>query len=97
MSGLLILSTASQTSVLINQAYLWIEALKFDSRGLIPAIVQHDRDNSVRGLVWLDKTSVQQAFSSGELVASAHILKIKSIFYDCDRDALLIKVEGSTS
>ena len=97
MSGLIRSSVASQTSVLINQAYLWIEALKFDSRGLIPAIIQYDRDNSVRGLVWLDKTSVQQAFSSGKLVTSAHILKIKSIFYDCDRDALLIKVEGSTS
>ncbi len=97
MSGLLSSSTASQTSVLINQAYLWIEALKFDSRGLIPAIVQHDRDNSVRCLVWLDKTSVQQAFSSGELVTSAHILKIKSIFYDCDRDTLLLKIEQPLS
>ncbi len=81
--------------------------LKFDDKGLIPAVIQDAQNNEVlmvafmnaesvrrsveTGLTWFWSRSRQKFWQKGE--TSGHIQRIKDILYDCDQDTLLIKVE----
>lgn len=81
--------------------------LRYDDRGLIPAIVQDYLDGTVLMLAWMNVESVQKTLDTGETwfwsrsrqelwhkgATSGHIQKVKSLRYDCDRDALLVGVE----
>ncbi|HBK97614.1 MAG TPA: phosphoribosyl-AMP cyclohydrolase [Microcoleaceae bacterium UBA10368] len=91
----------------MDQKYLWIEALKFNHKGLIPAIAQDDRDGTILMMAWMNKESIEQTLATGEAhywsrsrselwhkgATSGHIQKVKEIFYDCDADTILIKIE----
>jgi phosphoribosyl-ATP pyrophosphohydrolase/phosphoribosyl-AMP cyclohydrolase len=81
--------------------------LKFDDRGLIPAIVQDCRTERVlmlaymngeslartveTGYTWFWSRSRQELWNKG--ATSGNTQKVKSIIYDCDGDALLVRVE----
>jgi phosphoribosyl-ATP pyrophosphohydrolase/phosphoribosyl-AMP cyclohydrolase len=81
--------------------------LKFDDKGLIPAIVQdiHSKkvlmlaymnDESLRktmatGTTWFFSRSRQELWHKGE--TSGNIQHVKKVSYDCDGDALLIEVD----
>ena len=83
------------------------ENLKFDEKGLIPAVIQDWRSNeilmvaymnaeSVRktvdtGLTWFWSRSRKKFWQKGE--TSGHVQRVKDILYDCDLDTLLVKVE----
>jgi phosphoribosyl-AMP cyclohydrolase len=83
------------------------ENLKYDDKGLIPAVIQDWQNNDVlmvaymnaaslqktveTGLTWFWSRSRQKFWQKGE--TSGHIQRIKDILYDCDQDTLLIKVE----
>ncbi|MBO9999741.1 MAG: phosphoribosyl-AMP cyclohydrolase [Cyanobacteria bacterium SID2] len=91
----------------MNQDNLWIDTLKFDDRGLIPAIAQDARDGTVLMMAWMNRESIQQTLETGEMhywsrsrqelwhkgATSGHIQKVKSLYYDCDADAILVKIE----
>ncbi len=84
-----------------------LEQIKFDKDGLLPVIVQDFKDGAVLMLAYMNKESLQKTIESGETwfysrsrkkfwhkgESSGHFQKVKEIFYDCDGDALLIKVE----
>ena len=84
-----------------------LSQLRYDDRGLIPAIVQDYLDGTVLMLAWMNLESVQKTLDSGETwfwsrsrgelwhkgATSGHIQKVKSFRYDCDCDALLVGVE----
>jgi phosphoribosyl-ATP pyrophosphohydrolase/phosphoribosyl-AMP cyclohydrolase len=84
-----------------------LSQLRYDERGLIPAIVQDYLDGTVLMLAWMNVESVQKTLDSGETwfwsrsrgelwhkgATSGHIQKVKTMRYDCDRDALLVGVE----
>lgn len=92
---------------MINQADLWIETLKFNQQGLIPAIAQDDQDGTVLMMAWMNRDSLQKTLDTGEVHywsrsrtelwhkggTSGHIQKVKALYYDCDADALLVKIE----
>ena len=81
--------------------------LNFDEKGLIPAIVQDDdsgevlmlgymNEESLRktletGQVWFYSRSRQELWHKGE--TSGNYLELRSIWQDCDQDALLVKVK----
>jgi phosphoribosyl-ATP pyrophosphohydrolase/phosphoribosyl-AMP cyclohydrolase len=81
--------------------------LKFDEKGLIPAIIQDVNSGDVLMVAYMNKKSLgitlrekRTCFYSrsrkilwrkGE--TSGHIQKVKGVYYDCDKDALLIKIE----
>ena len=81
--------------------------LKFDEKGLIPAIVQdiHSKkvlmlaymnDESLRktmatGTTWFFSRSRQELWHKGE--TSGNVQLVKRVAYDCDGDALLIEVD----
>ncbi len=83
--------------------------LKFDDKGLIPAIIQDVNTNEILMVGYMDKKALRRTWDSGEVwfysrsrqelwhkgATSGSILKVRSINKDCDSDALLVKVEPS--
>ena len=79
--------------------------LKFDDKGLIPAIIQDARNGEVLMLGYMSKESLKRTLASGDVwfysrsrqelwhkgETSGNFLRLKSIIRDCDSDALLIK------
>lgn len=81
--------------------------LKFDEKGLIPAIIQDWQNKDVLMLAYMNQESLQMTMETGKThfwsrsrqqfwlkgETSGHFQIVKSIAYDCDEDALLIQVE----
>ena len=79
--------------------------LKFDDKNLIPVIVQDAADGAVLMLGYANKESLGLTLRDGEVwfysrsrqelwhkgSTSGNVLKVVSIWKDCDSDALLIK------
>lgn len=84
----------------------WIEQLKFNEQGLIPAIIQDINTNEVLMLAYMNRESLEMTLESGKATfwsrsrnklwtkgdTSGNFLHIKEIYYDCDMDTLLFKV-----
>ncbi len=84
-----------------------VEKIRYDERGLVPAIVQDYLDGTVLMMAWMNQESLQKTLETEETwfwsrsrqelwhkgATSEHIQKVQSIRYDCDSDALLIGVE----
>jgi phosphoribosyl-AMP cyclohydrolase len=83
-----------------------LKRLKFDKQGLIPAIVQDYKSGAVLMLAFMNKESLRRTLKLGQTCfwsrkrreywikgkTSGCYQYVKSISYDCDMDALLIKV-----
>lgn len=84
-----------------------IENLKFNEQGLIPAIAQDYYDGTVLMMAWMNAESIQKTLATGEVhywsrsrsqlwhkgATSGHIQKLKELFYDCDGDTILVKID----
>jgi phosphoribosyl-AMP cyclohydrolase len=91
----------------LDERLSWLDALKWDGNGLIPAIAQDAVSGRVLTLAWMNQESLCETVASGRAVywsrsrrrlwmkgeESGHFQKIKSIRADCDGDALLLSVE----
>jgi len=85
----------------------FVKGLKYDEKGLIPAIVQDCRTDEVLMLAYMDAEALQKTLETGKAhyfsrsrqqpwfkgETSGHFQLVKSISYDCDCDTLLLKVE----
>ncbi len=83
-----------------------IKDLKFDQKGLIPTIIQDYKTKKVLMLAYMNKESLRRTLKLGVTcfwsrsrkeywvkgATSGNFQVVKSIYYDCDMDALLIKV-----
>ena len=83
-----------------------IPELTFDKNGLIPAIIQDSVNGEVLMLAYMNKAAFHKTVSSGYThfwsrsrrkmwkkgETSGHVQEVKAIFYDCDKDTVLIKV-----
>ena len=83
-----------------------LKTLKLDKNGLIPAIIQDYKNNEVLMLAFMNKESLGRTLKSGKTcfwsrsrkeywtkgMTSGHFQIVKSVAYDCDSDALLIRV-----
>ena len=81
--------------------------MKFDDKGLIPAIVQDARNDEVLMLGYMNKESLRRTLASGDVwfysrsrqglwhkgETSGNFLRLESITKDCDSDALLVKAD----
>ncbi len=81
--------------------------LKFNSDGLIPAIIQDDQNGRVLMMAWMNRASLEATVATGKThfwsrsrqkfwmkgESSGHVQTVKDIAFDCDGDTLLIKVE----
>jgi phosphoribosyl-AMP cyclohydrolase / phosphoribosyl-ATP pyrophosphohydrolase len=84
-----------------------IEELKFDEKGLIPAIVQDVNTKEVLTLAYMNSESLQKSLETRETwfysrsrqelwhkgETSGHTQRIVEIKFDCDSDALVVLVE----
>ncbi|HEV8542829.1 MAG TPA: phosphoribosyl-AMP cyclohydrolase [Verrucomicrobiae bacterium] len=85
----------------------FFEKLKFNSDGLIPAIIQEQSTGRVLMMAWMNRESIQKTIDQGKTVfwsrsrqkywvkgeSSGHAQSVKDIAFDCDGDTLLIQVE----
>jgi phosphoribosyl-AMP cyclohydrolase len=83
-----------------------VKDLKFDEKGLIPAIIQDYKDREVLMVAYMNAESVRRTIKLGKTcfwsrsrkeywikgATSGNFQYVKSISYDCDMDALLINV-----
>ncbi len=85
----------------------FIEALRFDSKGLMPAIAQDASSGEVLMVAWMNAESLRRTIETGQAhywsrsrrelwhkgETSGNIQKVQEIRCDCDKDVLLLKVE----
>ena len=85
--------------------------LKFDSQGLIPAIIQDARNGEILMLGYMNRESLARTIESGDVwfysrsrqelwhkgETSGNFLRMKSIIKDCDSDTLLVQAEPTGS
>lgn len=85
----------------------WLETLKFDKDGLIPAVIQDAESKQVLMVAYMNRASLQRTLETGLCTywsrsrqqfwvkgeTSGHIQRVKQIRVDCDQDCLLILVE----
>lgn len=84
-----------------------LEKLKYDSAGLVPIVVQDVQNGEILVLAWANKEALQKTIETGKVhtysrsrgrmalkgESSGHFQLVKEILTDCDRDAVIIKVE----
>lgn len=83
--------------------------LKYNERGLIPAIVQDEASGEVLMMAWMNADSLRLTRQTGEVhfwsrsrqelwrkgETSSNVLYLRQIRTDCDADVLLVKVEAN--
>ena len=83
------------------------DRLKYNSDGLIPAIIQDQATGRVLMMAWMNQASLQKTIETGKThfwsrsrqkfwmkgESSGHTQTVKDIAFDCDGDTLLIQVE----
>jgi phosphoribosyl-AMP cyclohydrolase len=81
--------------------------LKFNSEGLIPAIVQEQSSGRVLMMAWMNRASLESTLTTGRThfwsrsrqkfwmkgEESGNTQTVKDLAFDCDGDTLLIQVE----
>jgi len=84
-----------------------IPELKYDEKGLIPTIVQDIKTGEVLMMAYMNRESLERTTQIGKTCfwsrsrqqfwvkgeTSGNVQLVKEIFYDCDNDTLLVKVE----
>ena len=85
----------------------WLDDVKWDAAGLVPAIVQEVGSNDVLMLAFMNREALAKTVELGEAVyfsrsrsrlwhkgeESGHIQKVHELRLDCDADVVLLKVE----
>ena len=85
----------------------WLEQVKWNADGLIPAITQDYTSGRVLTLAWMNRTALQLTCAEGRAVywsrsrgrlwrkgeQSGHVQEVREIRLDCDHDTLLLRVD----
>jgi phosphoribosyl-AMP cyclohydrolase len=83
-----------------------LEELRFDDRGLIPAIVQDAENGDVLMMAWMNRESLRRTLDEHRTVfwsrsrqelwrkgdTSGHVQHVEEVRADCDGDVLLVRV-----
>ena len=85
----------------------FLEKLKFNAEGLIPAIIQEQSTGRVLMMAWMNEESIRRSIEQGKTIfwsrsrktywvkgeSSGNVQLIKNVAFDCDGDTLLFQVE----
>jgi phosphoribosyl-AMP cyclohydrolase len=85
----------------------WLDAVKWDAQGLVPAIAQEVGSNDVLMVAFMNREALAKTAELGEAVywsrsrsrlwrkgeESGHVQKVRELRLDCDNDVVLLKVE----
>jgi phosphoribosyl-ATP pyrophosphohydrolase/phosphoribosyl-AMP cyclohydrolase len=83
------------------------ETIKFDDKGLVPAIIQDTRSGEVLMVGYMNEESLKLTLKNAEVwfysrsrqelwhkgATSGNKLIVREIWCDCDNDAILVKAE----
>ena len=82
--------------------------LKYDDKGLIPAVVQQHDTGAVLMVAWMNQESVRRTLDTkttwfwsrsrqefwNKGATSGNVQQVKEVRYDCDEDTLLVLVDS---
>ncbi|HSH06560.1 MAG TPA: phosphoribosyl-AMP cyclohydrolase [Burkholderiales bacterium] len=85
----------------------WLEAVRWDERGLAPVVTQEATSGRVLTLAWMNRAALAETLHRGQAVywsrsrgrlwhkgeESGHVQKVVELRLDCDADAILLRVE----
>ena len=85
----------------------WLDDIRFDDKGLIPAIAQDANSGKILMMAWMNRESLRLTAEKKQAVywsrsrgklwhkgeESGHTQKVLEIRFDCDQDVILLKVE----
>ena len=88
-----------------------MKKIKFDQRGLLPAIIQDVKTSQVLMVAYMNRKALERTLETGKTYfwsrsrkklwlkgeVSGHIQTVRSIFLDCDADTLLIMVRQKSA
>ncbi|WP_298558064.1 phosphoribosyl-AMP cyclohydrolase [uncultured Aliiroseovarius sp.] len=80
--------------------------LKFDDKGLIPAIAQDDETGEVLMMAWMNREAVEMTLETRRVTywsrsrqsfwikgeTSGHVQELVDFRFDCDKDCLLVRI-----
>ena len=85
----------------------WLDTIKWDAQGLVPAIAQDAASGEVLMVAWMNREALEETartmrgvywsrsrnriWRKGE--ESGHVQQVSEIRLDCDNDVILLKVE----
>ena len=84
----------------------WLDEVKWDRDGLVPAIAQERGSKDVLMVAWMNRAALAATLERGEAVywsrsrkrlwhkgeESGHVQKVHEVRLDCDGDVLLLEV-----
>ena len=84
-----------------------INTLKFDEKGLVPAIAQDYVTGDVLMMAYMNREALEKTLSTGRAhyfsrsrntlwlkgETSGNLQEVKAIYYDCDEDTMLLKIK----
>ena len=85
----------------------WLEEIRWNVDGLVPAIAQDAENGDVLMLAWMSRESLARTLDEGEAVywsrsrgrlwkkgeQSGHVQRVTEIRLDCDADTVLLRVD----
>jgi len=85
----------------------WLDDVRWDAQGLVPAIAQERASGDVLMLAWMNREALARTLDTGEAVywsrsrrslwkkgeTSGHVQRVREIRLDCDDDAILLVVD----
>jgi phosphoribosyl-AMP cyclohydrolase len=83
-----------------------LDEVRFDDRGLVPAVVQDVESGDVLMLAWMNRASLERTLEERRTVfwsrsrqelwrkgdSSGHVQHVEEVGVDCDGDVLLVRV-----
>ena len=85
----------------------WLDAVKWDANGLVPAIAQDAASGEILMVAWMNREALEETVRTGRGVyfsrsrnklwrkgeESGHVQNVSEIRLDCDNDVVLLKIE----
>ena len=85
----------------------WLDEVKWDDKGLVPAIAQDSKTGKILMVAWMNREALALTVEKQEAVywsrsrsriwpkgeSSGHVQKVKEIRLDCDNDVVLLDIE----
>ena len=91
----------------LDPGLAWLDALKWDEQGMLPAIAQDASSGRVVMFAFMNRQALQETVNSGSAVywsrsrqrlwrkgeQSGHTQRLRSLRTDCDGDVLLLSID----
>ncbi|MBW8371798.1 MAG: phosphoribosyl-AMP cyclohydrolase [Thiobacillus sp.] len=85
----------------------WLDAVKWDAQGLVPAIAQDAASGEILMVAWMNREALEETVRTQRGVywsrsrnklwrkgeESGHVQTVSEIRLDCDNDVVLLKIE----